>query len=107
MARTSSSSAMTSMRRKLLGGVGRLARHPVPDDPRELLTLVFLEEVSAALDRRVRLSRAAGHFSLEHAVAAARDRVFVGEGREERLLPGAERLPRVAVVVGGRIVGRG
>src|SRR3954463_5339812 len=100
MARTSSSSAKTSMRSKLL------ARQPAPDDTSELFALVFLQGVTAAHDRRVRLSGAPRHLALERPVAAARDRVLIREGSEERLVPGAQRLPRVAVVVGGGIFGR-
>src|SRR6476469_3367440 len=107
MARTSSSSAMTSMGRKLPGRVELLARHPVAHDPRELLAAVFLEKVTAALDGRVRLAGAARYVALERAIAAARDRVLVGECSQERLLPRAECLPGIAVVVGGRIVGSG
>ena len=44
-----------------------LAGDPARDDLRELLAAVFLEEVTAAFDRRVRLARAARHVALERA----------------------------------------
>src|SRR4051794_4032210 len=100
MARTSSSSAMTSLRSNLPAG------QPTPDDPRELFALILLQEVATALDRGVGLSCAARYVALERAVAATRDRVLVGERGEKRLLPGARFLPGIAVVGGGRIVGR-
>src|SRR5262245_23815944 len=44
------------------GGVGRVSRglHEIHDDAGELLSLVFLQEVAAARDRRVRLALRAG-----------------------------------------------
>src|SRR5436190_523566 len=110
MARTSSSSAMTSMRPKLTEESRRgrgeaasprrirqcsVARQPAPDDPRELFALILLQEVATALDCGVRLSRAARYVALERAVAAARDRVLVGERGEKRLLPSAQFLPGI------------
>src|SRR3954453_20211839 len=104
MARTSSSSAMTSMPETTRGEANLLARHPVSDDSRELLALVFLEEVAAARDGGVGLARTPGHVSLERTVAAPCDRVLVGKGGQERLFPRAQHLPRVAVGFRGGIV---
>src|SRR5437870_3725531 len=100
MARTSSSSAMTSMRTTLLAG------QPGRDDISELLAAVFLEEVTGAGDGRVRLTGAARHLTLKRVIGTARDRVLVGERGEERLVPRTQCLPRPAVCVGGRIGGR-
>jgi hypothetical protein len=61
--------------------------------------------VATALDGGVRLTGATRYVALERAVAAARDRVLIGERGEERLLPRAQRFPRIAVVVGSGVVG--
>jgi hypothetical protein len=74
-----------------------LVGDPARDDLRELLTAVFLEEVPAAFDRGVRLTRATRNLALKRAVAAARDRVVIGECGEEGFRERAQGLPRLPV----------
>src|SRR3954471_14551355 len=81
-----------------------LRSEPARDDPRQLFTAVFLQEVAATFDRRVRLPGATRYVALERGVAAARDRVAVGKRGQERLLERAQRLPGFEVRGGCGIV---
>src|SRR5262245_4739710 len=60
------------------------ARDQADDQRRELGAGVLLDEVAAALDRRVGLARGTGDLGLEHLVGAARDRIGVAERGDER-----------------------
>src|SRR3546814_2424129 len=78
---------LSSERRRDLAsspGGGSGAGDEVGDHASELLALVLLEEVPAALDRGVGLARGAGHGGDELALAALGDRVAVAEGAQER-----------------------
>src|SRR4051812_22059473 len=72
-------------------GSPRDERH---DHGRELGPAILLEEVAAALDGRVRLPGRARDGRLHRPVAAAGDRVLVGERAEERAVEATEHLPR-------------
>src|SRR4051794_32760884 len=82
-------------------------RDEARDDVGQLRTLVLLEEVTAALDRRVGLALRARDELLEHVVGAAGDGVLVAERAQERLVERLQRLPRLAVRGRGRVVRRG
>src|SRR4029077_1009197 len=65
----------------------------VVDQPRELLGLVFLQKMPAMANGGVRLTFGSGNARLEYAVAAARNRVVIGKGCDERFVEALEHAP--------------
>jgi hypothetical protein len=78
--------------------IGRFLGEPnssIPNEvnyyPSELFAPVFLEEVTAAFDDRVRLTLGAAHPFLKDLLAASGDRISVAESGQERFFePGQE-----------------
>lgn len=73
---------------------------------RQLLALIFLEEVPGIANDRVALAVRAGHQCLKYPIAAGGYRVAVAEGRQKRLLTLPQHGPRTSIRLRSGIVWR-
>src|SRR5262245_64163473 len=90
----------------LLRAPDSLLRPPdkVNDDLRQFGAFVFLQKMSGACDRHVWLALRARDQFLKDPLAASRHRIAVAEGRQQRFLPTAKNLPRLAIVFRSGII---
>src|SRR5690348_2367418 len=80
------------------------SRQKIDHDAGALFAFVFLEEMTGTGDGDVRLALRAGDEFLEDALAAARYRIAIAEGSQERLLPLSKSVPGFAICGCGGIV---